>query len=333
MTTRHIHASDGTLPPLSLPPGALASTDHQHCYDVDDEPPAVEPIEHRIRLDFMAGGPIRQSQLLEKHNPWASDPADADPWQESGRSKPVGLSHAEASRRRTLDAEREYYDRIKSDGAANLDDVPAFLTRRLQVCRAADDPGEALEAERARRERWYSTIIPWRNLYHILKRSSFGSLISHTVGDPVDAGTLIEQNAFVGMIVADDSVDLRAVAREYSVPGQFVVHEGDLSSSAADCAPSPSEFGIDLPAPLLVGDYASGSRYALLPWSDALVCSCPYKHDRPWRVMCKHELFAAVVAGFDDSIFLPVPRGLDVPYRARRFVSPAVASRHTSRAE
>jgi len=64
MTARRIHPSKGSLPPLSLPPRALAKTDQQHRYDVDDEPPAIEPIEHRIRLNLMTAGPVHRSQLL-----------------------------------------------------------------------------------------------------------------------------------------------------------------------------------------------------------------------------------------------------------------------------
>ena len=335
MTTRRIHTSSGSLPPLSLPPGALAKTDQRHRYDVGDEPPAIEPIEHRIRLDFMAGGPIRRAHLLDQHNPWTSDPGESgpDPWRETGRSKPAGLLYAEASCRRTLAEERRYYDRFEANHSADLDDVPAFLAHRLQVCRNAEDPRAALEDEQARRERWYSTIIPWMNLYHVLKRSSYGSLLPPSVTSGAAVDELTEQNAFVGTIVVDDGADIRAIAREYGVPGRFVVRESDFSSSAVECAPLPSDFGIDLPAPLLVGKFASGSQYPLLPWSDGLVCSCPYKHDRPWRVLCKHELLAAVVAGEEDSIFLPVTQGLDVPHRARRFVGPTIASHHTPRTE
>jgi hypothetical protein len=330
MTTRRIHSSKGSLPPLSLPPGALAKTDQQHRYDVDDEPPTIEPIEHRIRLDFMTAGPVHRSQLLGQHNPWTADSSEADPWREAGQSKPFGLLYAEESCRRTLAEERRYYDRVEADPSAELDDVPAFLAHRLQMCRETDDPSAALEEERARRERWHSTVIPWMNLYHVLKRSSYGSLLPPSVGRSADIDELTEHNAFVGMVVVDDGADVRTVAREHEIPGRFVVHERELSSSAVECAPLPSDFGIDLPAPLLVGEYASGSRYPLLPWSDGLVCSCPYKHDRPWRVLCKHELLASIITGGVDSIFLPVTRGLDIPYRARRFVSPAIAGQHTS---
>jgi len=331
MTTRRIQSSKGSLPPLSLPPGALAKTDQRHRYDVDDEPPTIEPIEHRIRLDFMNAGPVRRSQLLDQYNPWTADSSEADPWREASLSKPLGLLYAEESCRRTLIGEQRYYDRVETDSSAELGDVPAFLAHRLHICRETDDPSAALEEERARRERWYSTIIPWMNLYHVLKRSSYGSLLSPSVTSGAAVDELTEQNAFVGTIVVNDSADIRAIAREYGVPGRFVVRESDFSSSAVECAPLPSDFGIDLPAPLLVGKFASGSQYPLLPWSDGLVCSCPYKHDRPWRVLCKHELLASIIAGGVDSIFLPVTRGLEVPHRARRFVSPAIASRHTPR--
>lgn len=56
--------------------------------------------------------------------------------------------------------------------------------------------------------------------------------------------------------------------------------------------------------------------------------SCPYKHEYPWRIICKHELCAALVAGIEDTIFLPLDRGVAVPQRTRRFVSPTVYCQH-----
>jgi hypothetical protein len=111
---------------------------------------------------------------------------------------------------------------------------------------------------------------------------------------------------------------------------EVVIRERQLSSCADDIAPPPSEFGTDLPAPLLVGEYASGGRYPFVPWSDGLVCACPYKQGKGWRVLCKHELLAAEVAERGESIFLPVTNGVKIPHRARRFVSPTIASRHMS---
>jgi len=327
MPKRRIHATDETLPPLSLPPSALSRGDRSYGYEVDRQPPAIEPIEHRIRIDFMTGRPIRWASLLERYNPWTSGPDDSDPWHSSGRSKPQGLVYAEASCRRALEQERPYYEQI--DDEHGLEEAPAFLAHRLRACRDAEDPQNSLEAERERRENWYQTVIPWMNLYHVCKRSSYGSLIPHTESESRDIASLLEQNAFVGMVVVDDRTDPDAVAREWRLPAEVVIREQRLSSCPDDIAPPPSEFGIELPAPLLVGEYASGSRYPLIPWSDGLVCACPYKQDKPWRVLCKHELLAAEVAGRTDSIFLPVTRGVAVPHRARRFVSPTIASRYS----
>jgi hypothetical protein len=326
MPQRRIHATDETLPPLSLPPAALSRGDRSYGYEVDRQRPAIEPIEHRIRLDFMAGGPIRWTSLLKRYNPWTSGPDDPDPWQTSGGSKSQGLIYAEASCRRALEQERPYYGTVDDDRA--LEEAPAFLAHRLRACRDAKDPHDALEAERERRENWYRTVIPWMNLYHVLKRSSYGSLIEPSEEVSPDVDSLLEQNAFTGMVVVEDRADPDAVAREWGLPAEVVTRERQLSSCADDVAPTPSEFGIELPAPLLVGEYASGSRYPLIPWSDGLVCACPYKQDKPWRVLCKHELLAAEVAGRSESIFLPITRGVAVPHRARRFVSPTIASRY-----
>jgi hypothetical protein len=112
MPERRIHPTDETLSPLSLPPAALSRGDRGYGYGVKRQPPAIEPIEHRIRLDFTAGGPIQRSSLLDRYNPWTSGPADPDPWRSSGRTKPQGLIYAEASCRRALEQERPYYEQV-----------------------------------------------------------------------------------------------------------------------------------------------------------------------------------------------------------------------------
>jgi len=330
MPCRNIRSDASNLPSLSLPPGAVADGDATHEYDVTGDPPAIEPVEHEIRLDFMAGGPIRHGHLLTEYNSWGSGPDDQDPWRKHGLSKPRGLKYAEGTCRRRLDEEALYYDLYDDDRA--LAGVPAFLAHRLRQCRTAERPEEALRAERTRRENWYETLIPWLNLYQVLKRSSYGTLVADVVGPTYDAGTLTTENEFVGMVVlGDEDPESEEYAREHELSAEYVVKESELSCAEHESAPSPSEYGIELPAPLLIGRYASGSRYPFLPWSDGLVCSCPYKHDQPWRVLCKHELLAAIVAGDMDTIFLPVTDGLSVPHRARRFVSPDIASTHTPR--
>jgi hypothetical protein len=47
--------------------------------------------------------------------------------------------------------------------------------------------------------------------------------------------------------------------------------------------------------------------------------------------MCKHELAATIRLADEDQYVLPVDSGVDVPQRARRFVSPTIAAQHTPR--
>ncbi len=136
MTTRPIHTSDRDLPPLSLPPGALAKTDQRHRYDVGDEPPAIEQIEHRIRLDFMAGGPIRRAHLLDKHNPWTTDPGESgpDPWRFFSVSRNTAVEERSESGTSEVAASHSYEGRY-----------PAMLRYRMSpanVSVLADQPAD-----------------------------------------------------------------------------------------------------------------------------------------------------------------------------------------------
>ena len=317
------------LPSLGLSPGSLADIDAAYDYNVETDPPAIEPVEHRIRLDFMAGGAIRYDQLLTNYDSRDRDAAESDPWHHAGRAKPLGMQYAEGTCQRRLTEEARYYESYDDEDA--LVDAPAFLAHRLRQARSAADPEAALRSERDRRETWYRTLIPRLNLCSVLKRSSYGTLIDDGSSEMPEDHDLLASNGFVGVIVLDHDHDSETYARERNLPSRYVVREQDLSSGKAEEGALSSEYGLDLPAPLLVGEYASGSRYPLLPWSDGLVCSCPFKAGAPWRVMCKHELLASIVLGAQESIFLPVTDGLDVPYRARRFVSPTVAGTHTPR--
>lgn len=305
----------------------MADIDAAYDYGVETDPPAIEPVKHRIRLDFMAGGPIRYDQLLANYDSRELDGAETDPWHHAGRAKPLGMQYAEGTCQRRLTEEAPYYEDYDDEDA--LVDAPASLAYRLRQVRSAEDPEAALRSERERRETWYRTLIPRLNLCSVLKRSSYGTLIDDAPDETLEDQALLEHNGFVGVVALGPDHDPETYARERNLPSRYVVREQDLSSSKAKEGALSSEYGLDLPAPLLVGEYASGSRYPLLPWSDGLVCSCPYKADAPWRVLCKHELLASIVVGARESIFLPVTDGLDVPYRARRFVSPAIASIHT----
>jgi hypothetical protein len=133
------------------------------------------------------------------------------------------------------------------------------------------------------------------------------------------------------MILVDDDTNPDTFAREHGLDSVYVLHESALSHANTDEPVSLADYGLELPAPLLVGEYDSGSQYPLVPWGDAVTCLCPFKQSAPYRVMCKHELLASVVCSEIDSIFLPLSRGIDVPHRARRFVSPEIAVSHESR--
>ena len=330
MSCRTIHAAAGSVPHLSLPPGALAHTDREYDYDVDRDPPNIEPIEHEIRLDFVCGGPIHRDQLLGDYNPWsykADDPA-THPWR-GGKQKPVGMAYAEASCAARIREEERFHD--YADGDTVLADAPAYLAAQIRAAREKSNSQDALLEVREGREKWYRELIPGANLYQILKNSSYGTLIEKCIGPTPDAERLLKHNAFVGMVLVDDASDPDVFARDRSLDSVYVLQESDLSHVNTEDPVTLAEYGIELPAPLLVGEYDSGSQYPLVPWGDAVTCLCPFKQSAPYRVMCKHELLASVVCGDRDSIFLPVARGIDVPHRARRFVSPEIAVNHEPR--
>ena len=330
MSCRTIHSSNDSVPHLALPPGALAHMDRDYDYDPDRDPPNVEPIEHQIRLDFMHGGPIRRDQLLGNYNPWsykADTPSD-QPWYR-GEQKPVGLDYAEASCDTRIREEERFYE-CNSDESI-LANAPAYLAGQIREARGQSDTRDAIREVREAREKWYRELIPGANLRQILKESSYGSLIKKCIGPIPDASSLLEHNAFVGMVLVDDDTNPDTFARERGLDSVYVLHESALSHANTDEPVSLADYGLELPAPLLVGEYDSGSQYPLVPWGDAVTCLCPFKQSAPYRVMCKHELLASVVCSEIDSIFLPLSRGIDVPHRARRFVSPEIAVSHESR--
>lgn len=205
-----------------------------------------------------------------------------------------------------------------------LENAPEYLAHQLRQCRDAADPRGCVNEERENRRAWYRKLIPWKNLYQVCKQSTLGSLLPRQVSPD----SLHDVNDFVGVVVVGADTNPHQYAQRHDVPASFVHRESAVTSQDSDNAPGPSDLGIELPAPLLLGEYESGSQYILLPWSDGLICSCPYKHEYKWRIACKHEILAALVAGTEDSIFLPLDRGVDVPKRARRFVSPSVYCHH-----
>ncbi|WP_048075030.1 hypothetical protein [Haloquadratum walsbyi] len=273
------------------------------------------------------GGPISRDQLLGDYNPWEynADTSPTSPWFRE-EQKPVGLKYAEASCDVRIQKEETLYEYFDDDSI--LADAPAYLAARLRDARGQSDPRDAVHKVGKNRKKWYQELIPGANLRQILKESSYGSLIEECIGPTPDANRLLEHNAFVGMVLVDDDTDPDVIAQEHDLDSVYILHESKLSHATTDEPVALADYGIELPAPTLVGEYDSGSQYTLIPWGDALTCSCPYKQTSSFRVMCKHELLASIVCGDRDSMFIPLTRGIDVPHRARRFVSSEIAVSH-----
>lgn len=51
----------------------MTNEDARYTYDVTTDPSAIEPVEHRVRLDFKTGGPIRRDQLLSNETVQTSE--------------------------------------------------------------------------------------------------------------------------------------------------------------------------------------------------------------------------------------------------------------------
>ena len=289
MSSQQIQPTDESLPSLDLPAGALPVSHPNYVHDVETDPPEIEPVEHRLRVDFIDGGPLTPHPLHGSH-----------------QSRP--RRYADRTLTEIYQAEQRYYPTLP-DGK-EFADAPAFLRNELAPYFAE------LREIQHRRFEWYTEHIP-NNLDQVL--DTVESLYPYDSGGPFH-----DVNTWIGFVIVADETSTGAYASEHALDEEYVVHEGDLDDYA-----SPTEYGILLPAPLLAGEYNSGSQYSLIPWSDGLVCACPYKQKRPSRVMCKHELAATIRLANEDGYVLPVDDGVGVPQRARRFVSPTIAAQHT----
>jgi len=290
MSTHQITPTDEHLPPLELPPGALDASHPDYENTTGSDPPEIEPIEHRIRLDIIEAGGLLSH---DTHAP-----------------TPLARQYIQKTLVDTYESERRFfpsYDRLDNF----LGEAPAFLTGELEP------HYRELEQIRADRRKWYTELIP-KNL--------------DTIQGTADSLLPLHANTFHGVVIVDANTDPIEYADEHDLDVDDIIREAQLDNHIL-----PSEYGITLPAPLLVGEFASGSTYAFLPWSDAVVCGCPYKQTNKWAVMCKHELAAASCLAtahegdVDAKYVLPIDVGVDIPQRARRFVSPTVATTHTPR--
>jgi hypothetical protein len=336
MSVREIPTS-ASLPALKLPPAALSPEDRQYEHDPEAEPSAIEPIEHKLRLDLMAAGlPDSEHHLLDDYSHYRSGPGDPDPWKSrsyssKSYSKPLALRYAEQTITRQWTSEIQYFEDYESD--AVLESAPVYLKRQLRDCREASNPAASVKQERENRKKWYD-LMPWKNLYPIFKQDNLGQLVKSNFQWPSESEALhgpgSEKVSFVGVLVISNDSDVTATASQYSVAPDYVYKEEEFAFRGDTELPTPSDYGIDLPAPLLMGQYSNGSSYLFIPWSSGLVCQGPFKTNKPYRVMCKHEALAAFVLSRQGDIFLPVDKGIDVPARARRFVDPTIATSHTS---
>jgi hypothetical protein len=320
-----IQSSDASLPELTLSGGAFPQWDDRYQYDIEECPAAIEPVEHQLRLDARQAGAMRsllqQQALLDSFNPYQVDPdSDPDPWTGKRARKPLVVRYMEETCQSCIGAEKRFFDNVDAD--AVIQEAPEYLEYELRRAREADDPQAELDQVRGDRIDWYEETIPYRTIYAMCTKNSIGGLINFR-GEEFRAG-----NTYIGAVVIDGKTDCGVFAREYNIDRDWVYTLNQAISNYDADTCHPSDYGIELPAPLVIGEFSSGSNYLLIPWGDCLVCSCPFKQRHPWRVMCKHEFFTALAMGFEDDQLIPLDQGVEVPARSRRFLSPdAVANR------
>jgi hypothetical protein len=282
-----IHPNENTLPPLTLPAEAHHPSRPAYDHNTETDPPEIEPIEHRLRGEFVRQGPLTLDELRE-------------PGQSALREAATQILIE------TARAEKQYY--LPIPDWSTFADAPSFLHDELNAIRY-----EIVETQKAR-QRWYTEVIPDQ------LDTIFSTVKECFPVTPDDSRS--ECTEYGGVVVVDANTDPVDYADTHDLPDAYVVRESDLDDHT-----SLSAYEIDLPAPLLVAKYITQSQYTLVPWTDGLVCMCPYKQTNPSAVMCKHELLATVRLAHDDTWVLPLDDGLPVPQRARRFVSPTVAIR------
>jgi len=336
MTVRVIETAseqNSNLPPLRLRPHCLSSTDEQYDYNPDIHKPAIEPIEHKIRLDIMRAGYFEDDFKLlpntKGSSPWLDHFGDRHP-------EPLAYRHMEQSLISQMESEERFYNAMTPDQDI-LDEAPEYLATQIRNAhKSTDDTDEQLRKVQKDREKWYQFLIP-RNFNTAFQVKTLGGLISG--GYDIEQcrpryenihGNVKNKITYIGVIVIEPGRDKQKIAEQYNVEKQYVRYGApdDFSGSATEAF--PADYGIEYPAPVLMAEYPSGSEYLLIPWSGGLVCQGPYKQNAPHRVVCKHEVAAALVLSEVDSIFLPLHKGVDIPARSRRFIDPRIAATHNS---
>jgi hypothetical protein len=330
--THTIETQSDVLPPLTLSSASLPSWDERYSYSVGEMPSAIEPIEHQLRLDARLAGkqlaiPLGK-ELLESYNSYSVDPDTApDPWdQKPVGQKPLVVDYMERTCEERLESEARFFENFDDDAIINQ--APEYLKYELRQAREAEDPEAEVEEIRANRENWYEEVIPWRNIYAMMTENSIGSLVQMGQSSTFEGIA----NQYKGVVVVSNSTDPRRFAEDRGISPEFVLRVSEAISNFDPEVCHPADYGVELPAPLVVGEYDSGSTYCLIPWSDALVCSCPFKQRHSWRCMCKHELYTSLCLGNRGEKMVPIDQGLNVPDRCRRFFGPdAFANRDPAR--
>ena len=328
MSSTTSHSLDDMV--LDFPKPTLSRANPLYEYDATEHPPEVEPIEHRIRQDFAEAGLAPPSSFLESYSPYRKGPESADPWASKGRSKPQALVNAQQSINERIELEDHLF---KSwDGDSIPSNAPGYLQHRFAQIQGSDNPQTELNDELSSRKYWYEKM-PWSNLFALFTTdSSLGSLYPDTKRVFTDTPNLLEEvhsldtNSFEGAVLVDGEDEIEDVAQEFDLDPRYVYPKSEFDyGNKGDSLVHPDEYIESYPAPVVIGNYANGSSYLLLPWTGGLTCQCHYKHERPYRVMCKHEALASMLVGEYDTEYLPIDEGIDVPDRVRKLYDPLAA--------
>src|SRR5699024_2002789 len=110
MSSQQIQPIDETLPSLDLSAGALPVSHPNYEHDIEVNPPEIEPVEHRLRVDFIDGGPVTPHPLHGPHEP-----------------RP--RRYADRTFTETFHSERRYYGTFPDEN--QLAETSAFLRAEL----------------------------------------------------------------------------------------------------------------------------------------------------------------------------------------------------------
>lgn len=212
MSRNQITSSDESLPILSLPAGSRTPSHPDYDHDVSTDPPEIEPIEHRLRVDFIDGGPVT---LHELHGP----------------TEPDARQYASKTLSDQYQREQRYYAQFPDSEV--LEQAPAFLRDELKP------HYEELREVQQRRLDWYTDHIP-RNLDEILRT------VNSLCADNSPNNEFVDANSYRGVVLVPDETDPKRYATGHDLHPVNVINENEL-----DDYRSPSEYGIDLPAPIV----------------------------------------------------------------------------------